>query len=114
MTAPRQSSRLWRILWLGCAVLAGCDHSPLFVTASPDSLGPHTTTLPRRLTYSTGDDRHPTVVGGVLADACGAELTAFFLARRGSSGERAAPEDPTSREPPEARASPPSRRPPAS
>jgi hypothetical protein len=67
MTAPRQSSRPWRILWLGCAVLAGCDHSPLFVTASADSLGPHTTTLPRRLTYSTGDDRHPTVVGGVLA-----------------------------------------------
>ncbi|HSD33629.1 MAG TPA: hypothetical protein VLB49_17065 [Gemmatimonadales bacterium] len=67
MTASRQSSQPLRILILGCGVLAGCDHSPLFVTAPPDSLGPHTTTLPRRLTYSSGDDRHPTVMGPVLA-----------------------------------------------
>ena len=67
MTAPRQSPRPLRILMLGCGVLAGCGHSPLFVPSPPDSLGPHTTTLPRRLTYSTGDDRHPTVVGSILA-----------------------------------------------
>jgi WD40 repeat protein len=35
------------------------------VTA-PDSLGPQTLVLPRRLTFNTGDDRHPAVTGAVL------------------------------------------------
>lgn len=52
---------------LGCCLLAACGHAPVFVTAGPDSLGPAGTTLPRRLTYSTGDDRHPAVVGDLLA-----------------------------------------------
>lgn len=67
MTGPRQSPRTMPILILASGLLAGCGHSPLFVPAAPDSLGPRTTTLPRQLTFSTGDDRHPAVVAGVLA-----------------------------------------------
>jgi len=47
--------------------------------------------------------RHPRlnhraeVVGGVLEDACAAELTVFFAERRGRDAEDAAPEGPTTR-----------------
>ncbi len=46
--------------------LPACEHSQPFTTAGPDSLPPASATLPRRLTYSLGDDRQPSVGAGRL------------------------------------------------
>jgi hypothetical protein len=46
---------------------ATCEHGAPFTWAGPDTLGPFGTTMPRRLTFNTLDDRNPSVVGGELA-----------------------------------------------
>jgi hypothetical protein len=56
-----------RFLILCCGLLAACEHAATFVVAAPDSLGPRTLAVPRRLTFNTGDDRTPAVTGTVLA-----------------------------------------------
>jgi hypothetical protein len=48
------------------AALAACGHTAPATFAGPDSLGPSSPGLPRRLTFSLGDDRTPAVTGGTL------------------------------------------------
>lgn len=48
------------------AALAACDHTAPAGTPGPDPLGPFSASLPRRLTFSLGDDRAPAVAGGAL------------------------------------------------
>jgi WD40 repeat protein len=55
-----------RAFALCCCLLAACEHAPSYGVAAPDSLGPRTLALPRRLTFNTGDDRHPAVTGAVI------------------------------------------------
>ena len=55
-----------RILSLGCCLLAACEHAWPYDASAPDPLGPRGQALPRRLTYSAGDDRHPSVYGNWL------------------------------------------------
>jgi hypothetical protein len=52
-------------LLLAC-LLAACEHTPPHAAAGPDPLGPREHALPRRLTYSSGDDRHPAVNGAAI------------------------------------------------
>lgn len=61
--------RLAQLVLLGC--LAACGHEDPWQATPPDPLGPITTTLPRRLTFNTGDDRAPTLSpdGGRIAFA---------------------------------------------
>jgi hypothetical protein len=53
-------------LTLLVAVLAACDHTTPAGYPGPDPLGPFQASLPRRLTFSQGDDRTPAVIGGTL------------------------------------------------
>lgn len=46
--------------------LTACGHTQPFTTAGADSLPPQSTTVPRRLTFSFGDDRQPSVAAGRL------------------------------------------------
>lgn len=55
-----------RILLLGCCLLAACDHAWPYDASPPGPRGPLGQVLPRRLTYNTGDDRHPSVHGDLL------------------------------------------------
>ena len=45
---------------------ASCGHERPFAWAGPDTLGPFGTSMPRRLTFNPGDDRNPSVSGGLL------------------------------------------------
>jgi len=64
MLRSRQSFNSFAVL-VG-ALLGGCEHSQPFAASDPVRLGPRGQTLPRRLTYSPGDDRDPTVRGAWL------------------------------------------------
>jgi len=55
-----------RMLLFGCCLLAGCDHAWPYDSSRPGPLGPQSQVVPRRLTFSTGDDRDPSVRGNVL------------------------------------------------
>ena len=55
-----------RMLLFGCCLLAGCDHAWPYDSSRPGPLGPQSQVVPRRLTFSTGDDRDPAVRGDVL------------------------------------------------
>jgi WD40-like Beta Propeller Repeat len=48
-----------RLLVVGFLLVAACEHAGPAGTGVLDPLGPRTSALPRRLTYSPGDDRHP-------------------------------------------------------
>jgi hypothetical protein len=48
------------------AALAACDHTAPPAFAGPDPLGPFSAGMPRRLTFSLGDDRTPAATGGTL------------------------------------------------
>lgn len=55
-----------------CAALLGaaaCEHAGPGDVASPTDVGPFSQTLPRRLTFSTGGDRTPSVTGDVIVYA---------------------------------------------
>jgi hypothetical protein len=49
------------------AVAGACDHTTPAEYEPPEGLPPFSDELPRRLTFNPGDDRHPSVSGGVLA-----------------------------------------------
>lgn len=57
--------------WLfaaGLALLsAACEHTTPLEYEPPEALPPASDALPRRLTFNPGDDRNPSVSGGVLA-----------------------------------------------
>jgi len=59
------------LAWLfaaGLALLAAaCEHTTPLEYEPPDALPPASDALPRRLTFNPGDDRNPSVSGGVLA-----------------------------------------------
>ncbi|HEV8265290.1 MAG TPA: hypothetical protein VGQ06_10070 [Gemmatimonadales bacterium] len=46
--------------------VAACRHETPFAYVGPDSLGPISSAVPRRLTFSAGDDRNPSVSGATL------------------------------------------------
>lgn len=48
-------------------MLSACDHTTPYHTSAPDPLGPVQAELPRRLTFSQGDDRTPSVQGETVA-----------------------------------------------
>jgi hypothetical protein len=54
------------LLW-GLATLPGCEHTTPPEYEPPEVLSPAGTELPRRLTFNPGDDRNPSVVGGMVA-----------------------------------------------
>jgi len=59
-------------VWVLCAALlaaVACEHAGPGTIASPTDAGPFRQTLPRQLTFSTGDDRTPSVTGAVLVYA---------------------------------------------
>jgi hypothetical protein len=60
-----------RALCLCAALLAAvaCEHAGPGTIASPTDAGPFRQTLPRQLTFSTGDDRTPSVTGAVIVYA---------------------------------------------
>ncbi len=55
-----------RSLLLTCCLLAACDHAWPYDSSGPGPIGPRGQALPRRLTYSSGDDRHPSVAGDLI------------------------------------------------
>ena len=59
------------LAWLlaaGLALLsAACEHTTPLEYEPPEALPPASDALPRRLTFNPGDDRNPSVSGGVLA-----------------------------------------------
>ena len=66
------SRRSPRAAWCLCAALLGaaaCEHAGPGDVAPPTDAGPFSQTLPRRLTFSTGDDRTPSVTGEVIVYA---------------------------------------------
>jgi len=55
-----------RISYLAFAFLSACSHSSPFTPVPPDTVGPYTDTLPRRLTFNIHDDNNPSVLGDLL------------------------------------------------
>lgn len=53
------------------AAVVGCGHEAPWDTVAPPPMGPNGATLPRRLTFNTGDDRAPSLwsTGGQIAFA---------------------------------------------
>ena len=49
--------------------VGGCDHSQPFSYAGPAPLGPLSSATPRQITFNSGDDRFPSVQGGLVAYA---------------------------------------------
>lgn len=56
---------MWRRV-LALVVVAACSHGEPYATGPPDPLGPADPNLPRQLTFTTGDDRSPTVAGSAV------------------------------------------------
>jgi hypothetical protein len=83
-----------RLFLVGLFCVAACEHAAPTADGSPDPLGPRTAALPRRLTYNTGDDRHPALAGGRLvfsrleADEAGNERCLAYLPAEGGTIER--------------------------
>jgi hypothetical protein len=61
-------SRLLPLI-LAPLALAACEHAAPGSVQAPADVGPFTTTLPRRLTFSVLNDRTPSVSGGILVYA---------------------------------------------
>ena len=65
MSAWRQSQIALTVLCASAAI-GGCNHSWPFDAGNPAPLGPRGQEVPRRLTFNPGDDRDPSVRGGVI------------------------------------------------
>jgi len=83
-----------RTLTIALCLLAACEHSRPYDVAAPDPLGPKENQLPRRISFSTGDDRHPAVSGDVVVysrldpDERGRERCLAFLPAGGGTIRR--------------------------
>jgi hypothetical protein len=70
-TRRRHGGATWG-RWCLCAALVGaaaCEHARPGDASGPTDVGPYRETLPRRLTFSAGDDRTPSVTGDLLVYA---------------------------------------------
>ncbi len=69
--SPRRTAPSGSLGWLLAAGLlllaAACEHTTPLEYEPPEALPPASDGFPRRLTFNPGDDRNPSVSGGVLA-----------------------------------------------
>jgi hypothetical protein len=83
---------------LGFCLVLGCEHPAPYGASGPEPLGPAGSTLPRRLTFSPGDDRGPFVAGSTVVysrldpeEQGGERCLAFLPAAGGTIAREACP-----------------------